>query len=544
MFAAERNELLTRVGAGTPIGELFRRYWLPVLLGEELPEPDCPPVRVKLLGERLIAFRDTQGRLGLIEEFCAHRGVSLWFGRNEENGIRCPYHGWKYDVAGRCVDLPSEPEESGVRKGIRLRSYPAIELAGVIWAYLGPADEKPEEPAYEWTQVPPAHRYVSKRLQESNYLQAMEGALDSIHSGFLHRHSVADDPLLKRDPQSLAMLLADRHPKIVPTVSPAGLYVATRRDVGTDRYYWRVTQWLMPCFSFFPPYWDNPYGGHAFVPIDDERCWTFSIDYHPGRARCRAYRTRHPRSADRRFLHPGREQAQRLSDRPRGAESEKDFFRRARRRRPGCRRAGKHGSDPGPHPGASRLLGQRHRQDAQAADGRCEGGRAQARAAGPRSGRAARPRGGHGRAARVEPARCGCDGAEGPGENGAYGMKSRALHVLLAVASLAVVPRVAALDSRSVLAGLAAYEGTGRHQRLLEGARREGFLSLYTSFPPEDVATLNAAFERKYRVKVRAWRAASEKVLQRTVAEAKAGRDEVDLVDSNSVPLELLRREG
>ncbi len=117
-------------------------------------------------------------------------------------------------------------------------------------------------------------------------------------------------------------------------------------------------------------------------------------------------------------------------------------------------------------------------------------------------------------------------------------MKSRALHVLLAVASLAVVPRVAAQDSRSVLAGLAAYEGTGRHQRLLEGARREGFLSLYTSFPPEDVATLNAAFEKKYGVKVRAWRAASEKVLQRTVAEAQAGRDEVDLVDSNSVPLE------
>jgi phthalate 4,5-dioxygenase len=132
--------------------------------------------------------------------------------------------------------------------------------------------------------VPPAHRYISKRLQETNYLQAMEGALDSIHSGFLHRYSVADDPLLKRDPESLAMLLGDRRPKIMPAVSRAGLYVATRRDVGSDRYYWRVTQWLMPCFSFFPPYGDNPYGGHAFVPIDDERCWTFSIDYHPFRA--------------------------------------------------------------------------------------------------------------------------------------------------------------------------------------------------------------------------------------------------------------------
>jgi phthalate 4,5-dioxygenase len=284
MFTAERNELLTRVGGGTPVGALFRRYWLPALLATELPEPDCAPVRVKLLGERLIAFRDTRGRLGLIEEFCAHRGVSLWFGRNEENGIRCAYHGWKYDVTGQCVDLPSEPEESGMRKNIKLKSYPAIERAGVIWAYLGPADKKPEEPAYEWTRVPPAHRYVSKRLQESNYLQAMEGALDSIHSGFLHRHSVADDPLLKRDPASRALLEADRNPKFVPTVSPAGLYVATRRDAGADRYYWRVTQWLMPCFSFFPPYGDNPYGGHAFVPIDDEHCWTFSVDYHPARA--------------------------------------------------------------------------------------------------------------------------------------------------------------------------------------------------------------------------------------------------------------------
>ncbi len=175
MFPVERNELLTRVGRGTPIGELFRRYWLPVLLGEELPEPDCAPVRVKLLGERLIAFCDTQGRIGLIEEFCAHRGVSLWFGRNEENGIRCPYHGWKYDVTGQCVDLPSEPEESGMRKNIKLVSYPAIERAGVIWAYLGPPDQKPEAPAYEWTQVPPSHRYVSKRLQETNYLQAEAG---------------------------------------------------------------------------------------------------------------------------------------------------------------------------------------------------------------------------------------------------------------------------------------------------------------------------------------------------------------------------------
>ena len=283
MVTAEQNEYLTRVGPGTPMGLLFRRYWLPVLLADELPEPDCAPVRVKLLGERLLAFRDTQGRLGLISEFCAHRGVSLWFGRNEEDGIRCPYHGWKYDVTGQCVDVPSEPAENGFCSRIKLAAYPLIERGGVLWAFLGPPELKPEPPGYDWTRVAPAHRYLSKRVQECNWLQAMEGAVDSIHSGFLHRYSVGDDPLLKRDPESLALIRADAKPKFFPTDSPGGLYVTTRRDAGSDRYYWRVTQWLMPCFSFFPPYGDNPYGGHAFVPIDDANCWTFSIDYHPRR---------------------------------------------------------------------------------------------------------------------------------------------------------------------------------------------------------------------------------------------------------------------
>ena len=283
MTTREQNETFTRTGRGTPMGELLRRYWLPVLLASELPEPDCPPVRVKALGERLIAFRDTSGRLGLVGEFCAHRGVSLWFGRNEEHGIRCPYHGWKYDVTGQCVDVPSEPADNGFCAKIRLAAYPCIERAGVIWAYLGPAEARPPEPAYDWTLVPDSHRYISKRLQECNWLQAMEGALDSIHSTFLHRYTVGDDPLLKRDPKSRALLEADRNPKFIPTISPAGLYVATRRDAGPADYYWRVTQWLMPCFSFFPPYGDNPYGGHAFVPIDDESCWVFSIDYQPHR---------------------------------------------------------------------------------------------------------------------------------------------------------------------------------------------------------------------------------------------------------------------
>ncbi len=143
---AEQNELLTRTGPGTPMGELFRRYWLPALLASELPERDCAPVRVKLLSERLIAFRDSGGRLGLIDEFCAHRGVSLWFGRNEESGLRCPYHGWKYDVTGQCVEIPSEPDNPRLCQRMKLKSYPLVERGGVLWTYMGPKDKQPPLP--------------------------------------------------------------------------------------------------------------------------------------------------------------------------------------------------------------------------------------------------------------------------------------------------------------------------------------------------------------------------------------------------------------
>src|SRR3982075_3996882 len=137
------------------MGELFREYWIPALLAEELPDDDCPPVRVKLLSERLIAFRDSQGRYGLIDEFCAHRGVSLWFGRNEESGLRCAYHGWKYDVNGQCIDVPSEPRASGSCRKIRLRSYPLVKRGPVLWTYMGAADKRPPLPEWEFATVAP-----------------------------------------------------------------------------------------------------------------------------------------------------------------------------------------------------------------------------------------------------------------------------------------------------------------------------------------------------------------------------------------------------
>ena len=185
MLKKEQNDLVTQTGPGTPMGDLFRAYWLPILLSEELPENDCPPVRVKVLSERLIAFRDSEGKLGLIDEFCAHRGVSLWFGRNEECGLRCPYHGWKFDVNGQCMDVPSEPEESGFAKKIKLKSYPLVERGGVLWTYMGPPELQPPPPALEWVKVAPERRYLSKRLQECNYLQAMEGGIDMNLSKFV-----------------------------------------------------------------------------------------------------------------------------------------------------------------------------------------------------------------------------------------------------------------------------------------------------------------------------------------------------------------------
>ena len=164
MLSKEQNDLLSQTGPDTPMGRMFRSYWIPALLAEELPENECPPVRVKLLSERLLAFRDTQGRYGLMDEFCAHRGVSLWFGRNEDCGLRCPYHGWKYDVSGQCVEIPSEPDESRFVKRIKLTSYPLIERGGILWTYMGPAEKQPSLPEWEFVNVPRAQTITTKRL--------------------------------------------------------------------------------------------------------------------------------------------------------------------------------------------------------------------------------------------------------------------------------------------------------------------------------------------------------------------------------------------
>jgi phenylpropionate dioxygenase-like ring-hydroxylating dioxygenase large terminal subunit len=283
MISREENEALTRTGPGTLMGELFRRYWLPALLSSEVAEPDCAPVRVKLLGEKLLAWRDSAGRLALTDEFCAHRGVSLWFGRNEECGLRCPYHGWKYDVTGQCVDLPSEGPSGPMRARIKLKSYPCLELGGVVWTYMGPPQAQPEPPGLEWAHVPPERRYVSKRLQESNYLQALEGGIDSSHVSFLHGAQLKRDPLFAGS-KGNEYNERDRMPEFDVVDFPGGLLIGARRNAEGGRYYWRITPWILPAHTIIPPRAGHPIGAHAWVPIDDEHCWAWSINYHPRRA--------------------------------------------------------------------------------------------------------------------------------------------------------------------------------------------------------------------------------------------------------------------
>jgi nitrite reductase/ring-hydroxylating ferredoxin subunit len=282
MLRKEQNDLLTRTGPATPMGEMFRRYWIPALLAEELPENDSPPVRVTLLSERLLAFRDSEGRYGLIDEFCAHRGVSLWFGRNEEGGLRCPYHGWKYDHTGQCIDVPSEPAESGYCQKIKLKSYPLVRRGDVLWTYMGPADQQPEEPAWEFCNVAPEQTFTSKRLQECNWLQAMEGGIDSSHVSWLHRGALNHDPLFK-GAKGNQYNLNDLSPVFEVVEADGGLLVGARRNAEDDQYYWRVTPWIMPCFTMVPPRGDHPVHGHFWVPINDTTCWTWSFDYHPTR---------------------------------------------------------------------------------------------------------------------------------------------------------------------------------------------------------------------------------------------------------------------
>lgn len=282
MLSQELNEVLTRVSDGAPMGELISRFWIPALLSEEIESPDCPPVRVSLLGHRLIAFRDTNGDVGLLDARCPHRSVDLFFGRNEEGGIRCVYHGWKFDRTGKCLDIPSEPAESRMKEHIRARAYPTYEKAGLIWTYLGPGDAPPM-PDLEFLSLPVGNVYVSKRLMQCNYMQALEGSIDTAHLTFLHSAKN-----MKRDVFGVGQYKQfsdkDGAPKFFCRETPYGMSISARREGDEKSYYWRLTQWLMPVGVLVPTASGAVCRANFFVPIDDESCWWYRIRYHIDRS--------------------------------------------------------------------------------------------------------------------------------------------------------------------------------------------------------------------------------------------------------------------
>jgi phthalate 4,5-dioxygenase len=277
MVTKLENERLTRVGQGTPMGETLRRYWLPALLSWELPEPDCPPVRVQLLGERLVAFRTTDGRIGLIEEFCPHRRASLWLGRNEENGLRCAYHGWKFGIDGQCIDQMNEPRQFAAK--IKAVAYPTCELSGVIWAYMGPPEKRPAPPKFEWTQAPESHRTISKVVEECNWLQALEGGIDTSHFTILHRKLKTDAKQPGISPDDVGVL--GGAPSLEVDFTDYGYRYYGIRPLGESLYV-RGYHFVMPFTQLRPP---GPgleeVHGHYWVPMDDETCmvWNFYESY-------------------------------------------------------------------------------------------------------------------------------------------------------------------------------------------------------------------------------------------------------------------------
>ena len=287
MLTREDNELLTQTGPGTAMGDLFRRFWQPVLLADELPEPDCPPVRIKVLSEQMVAFRDSNNEIGVIDNFCPHRRASLFFGRNEESGLRCVYHGWKYDVNGDCIDMPSEPAESNFKEKVKIKSYPAREWGGCIWVYMGPIEQMPGLPQFEWCMVPDSHRNVRRWIQESNYMQATEGEIDTSHVSFNHRwFDLSKAPrqnIGRRLKNGAALTNLDGAPQLTVKETDYGFIYGSRRRVDVDEYYWRVTQFVLPFYSFIP----NPgerEGGRCWAPMDDTHISVFQYSVSTGEA--------------------------------------------------------------------------------------------------------------------------------------------------------------------------------------------------------------------------------------------------------------------
>jgi phenylpropionate dioxygenase-like ring-hydroxylating dioxygenase large terminal subunit len=266
MTTANEGMELTRVGSGTPMGELMRCYWIPAAMSSELAR-DGAPIRLMLLGERLIAFRDSEGRVGVMDHRCPHRCASLFLGRNEQGGIRCVYHGWKFDVAGNCLDMPSLPPP-GFKQKVKAKAYKVAERAGVVWVYMGSRAEAPPLPGFEILDMPQDEIKVSFIQRDCNYLQALEGEIDTSHFGFLHAGHVDPDELPEDEPVRNTVI--NRAPEYHLADTPWGTQYAGYREAGPGQTYWRFGNFLFPFWTQVP---NGEFGSHmharAWVPLDD-----------------------------------------------------------------------------------------------------------------------------------------------------------------------------------------------------------------------------------------------------------------------------------
>lgn len=286
MLSREENELLARVGPEAPMGAMLRRYWIPACLSEEISEPDDPPVRVRLLGEDLVAFRDTDGRIGIMDEYCPHRSASLALGRNEGCGLTCLYHGWKIDVDGNILETPSEPGESTFKDRLKHIAYSTREAGGFVWVYMGPPEKEPVFPEYSWMKAPASHVAVAKIREDANWVQALEGAIDSAHSSTLHSSEIRaaegtvesvsgtpgeEDIVDENGSFRIGRPSADPAPRLEAQTTPYGFrYAAIRtpiKDPETTKYV-RITEFAAPFIAFIPG--SSEYASiQIFVPMDD-----------------------------------------------------------------------------------------------------------------------------------------------------------------------------------------------------------------------------------------------------------------------------------
>ena len=280
MLKAEDNEILTRVGPGTLMGNLLRRYWTPACLTAEIPEPGSPPARVRLLGENLVAFRDTRGRVGLVQENCPHRGASLYFGRNEGAALRCVYHGWAFDADGKCVDMPSEP--APFCEKVRMKAYPVHESGGIVWTYMGPRETMTPFRDFGTDELDAGEVIATKQHSTCNWVQAMEGNIDTSHISHLHQWDGIDDipddgsdkPGYPSNAMSWKFWRHDRAPRLEVDDTWYGYRYAGIRTTPNGNTHVRVTAYALPYTTMVA---SIPFsvGCGMFVPIDDENCWRY-----------------------------------------------------------------------------------------------------------------------------------------------------------------------------------------------------------------------------------------------------------------------------